>query len=349
MVDFSASSLGYSRALAPPEKAPSVLNAEDYSRVLPGGNFTDHNGVVRTKPAASAPDQNKFSDFYGGLPEGSHYIDPQGVARIKPETGALSFGAQVLFDMARTPKGKRDALRYSYGPQAVVDLPNGELAVRHEGRFLKPAATGHIEKTQPSEPSRVPGHIAGMVAENLAPMVGAAAGEVLGSAVGASTGPGAVVTGALGAGAGLYAGNAFNDLILSMVGIDTGTPEQRREQSNKDVLFGIGGSVAGRAVGAAAPVVGSVFSGAHDLFSEGVSGVPRKLWEAVRDNPAAPRAVGYVLGAEKGPAERAARLSGEGVKVPPSAWLQEAPYLQKVPRPTPLIWSAATRPLALTI
>jgi hypothetical protein len=225
------------------------------------------------------------------LPEGAYFIDPHGKAGTAPVYRDIDFTANTLYDMAANDEERKAALERSY-PGKVKEHPRTkELYVEDEGGVLR----------KPRGFVQAPGSY---LAAEAAPMIGAVGGGIGGAALGA--GAGSVVGGVGGAFAGGAAGQAFNDAILGLAGVYHRTKGQEFASMGEAGAGAAGGQALGMGGAAVAPAV------------KGYLG--RKL----------PAAVASFLGADKEGLERALRLRGQGVLVPPSGWAKEAPHIHNI-------------------
>jgi len=291
---------------APPEKPlPRLKDLSEAQSLAPGDFFLDPSGTKRQRPY----DVKTPLDVERLVPEGSHFRDPTGKVRLKPETEPLDIGAQVLYSMAGSDKARRQqALEYIYGRHAVKETPGGDFLVQDidNKRWLKPG-------------KGLLGPAVGAVAESIAPVVGSIGVGMLGASVGATEfGVGALPTAVLGAGSGAVAGEAFNDMILGLMGIKSSDDETRRRMTEAATL-GMAGEGVGRAVGAVVPPALKAFTG----LRKGVT-------EAATSGDILPRAARFVLGAEGPETLQALEMTRSGTLVRPSAFMLEAPYLKKV-------------------
>lgn len=269
---------------APP---PKISGDEDFNALKPGARFLDPEGKTRQKPWTVTG-----NDEYGAVPEGEMFYDPNGVLRRKPKYEGLSFTAQTLYDMAANDREREKALAYEYGPEAVkktewgnefyVETPEGDLLAPGRGHWLPRAGAYALSEAAP-----VIGAVVGGLAAAPVGFVGSIGGAALGGA----------------------AGESFNDVILSLMGVyDRSVGEQATNLAETAALSGAGEG-AGRLLGAAYPLAVNALGG-------GASKYPARL-------------AANVLGANVDPQATlmAEALTKQGVKVPPSAWLKEAPYL----------------------
>jgi hypothetical protein len=228
------------------------------------------------------------------LPEGAYFIDPHGKSGITPSFKDIDFTANTLYNMAVNDEERKSALERSY-PGKVKEHPRTkELYVEDEGGVLR----------KPRGFARAPG---AYLAAQAAPMIGAVGGEIGGAAIGSvSPGPGTVVGGIGGAFVGAAAGQAFNDAILGLAGI------YHRGKGEEAAAMGEVGTAAGVGAG-----VGKVGAAAYPA----VKGYLKRI---------GPKGVASFLGAEQEGLERAIRLRGEGVLVPPSGWAKESPHIHNI-------------------
>ena len=275
---------GTLRGAQTPETAlPTVGSQEDYDKVKPGSFYKDPEGNKRKRLY-----EVKEANDYTSIPEGEEYTDPEGNVREKPRSAPISMSSQILFNMATNDKEKRKALELSY-PGKVTN-ENGEWLVDDGGQLRKPK--GMTETAQ--------GLGGGMLAA-AAPTIGAVGFEIAGALLGNLPGAvgGAMVGGAL--------GQSFNDAVLAALGVyDRSLGEQAAETAIGGGLAA-GGTIVGRALGAAAPVI--------------KGGVKN----------AGPAMLANFLGADKEALTTVMEMKRKGLGlVGPSTFAKEAPHLQQI-------------------
>lgn len=279
---------------------PRIAGNDDYLALKPGVEFVDPEGMKRVKPWTVANDAD-----YLKVPEGQQFVDPEGQLRMKPKYEGVGFTAQTLYDMARTPAEQRKALAHEYGDERVKERPDtGGLYVdMGDGRFLAPGAGSFPERA------------AATVVSEAAPVLGTVVGGAGGAVGGTALGPAGTVGGALtGAALGGATGQAFNDSILQLAGIYDRSASEQVGNLASAAAWGAAGEGVGRTLARAAPTVANALNTAGEVGS-------RYL----------PRALAWLTGADKVPEAtlRAGRLAEQGVRIPPSVWMKEAPYLKK--------------------
>lgn len=252
--------------VAPDEPPKKLTDPSQAAQLKPGEKFLFPDGKPGQRPFVGPAIDT--------APLGSSYQGPdKSVGEIAP----LDIGAQTLFSMASDPDRQRQILTSVYGAGDVKQTPDGGWLVKQGKKWLRPGRG-------------IVGPASGFLAANAAPAVGASTLASIGGGVGAETGPGALVTGALGAGTGMVAGEAFNDMLLSMMGFKS-SPGDERGRMDKAALYGVGGDLGGRAVGRVAqafPAVGRFVSGMKDAVSEnGGALVPAGLRKLFGTDPAA--------------------------------------------------------------
>lgn len=269
-------------------------------------------------PLIAAPKekaQPKSREEFEALAPGTEFVDPEGVTRKKPyapkteaDFAAVPEGAQFL-----DPEGAlREKPRYEgidFTAQTLYDMA---LTPKEKRKALERSYPGKVKEgpdglyIEDEGKFRKPGRgITGVTGF----MAGAAlptAGGVLGALGGSTVGP--VGTAALGA-TGAMGGQMFNDFILQLSGIYDRSPSE--ELTN----LGLAGATAAAGAG-----VGRGISTVVPSVKAGISAA----------GAAAPKALGYFLGAGKEDTAKALKLAEEGVLVPPSAWAPEAPHLQNM-------------------
>lgn len=216
----------------PAALAPLVNSPDEYETVLPGTQWRDPEGKVRTKPYAPVD-----PDEYRMVPEGAQWIDPSGKLRTKPVYQDLNYTAQTLYSMGVNDKERRNALERSYPGKVKEEAGTGDLYVDDDGKLIKPR--GFIKS---------PG---AALTAGAAPTVGAIAGELIGGAIGSAVpGPGTLAGAVGGAGVGSGVGQSFNDIFLASFGTyDRSVGEQLLETGLATGL-GSAGSLLGRMFGA---------------------------------------------------------------------------------------------------
>src|SRR5581483_5486098 len=272
---------------------PKIADQAGYDALQAGAEYLDPEGQKRRK-AYTVTDAKS----YEAVPEGSHYTDPEGKVRLKPTYEGVDLTTQTLYDMSLNPKERRKALAAGYGAANVKEDPAGDLYVEKDGKRYKP---GHGKLAT----------LGGFVASEAAPTAGAVLGGIGGGVLGTAGGPAGVIAGAAGgAGAGGAGGQAFNDLVLKLAGIYDRSVGQEAGNLAVTAAGSAVGEGAGRVVTAAIP---SVKAGIRRVTEQG------------------PSVIADYLGASQTPdaAREALRLAERGVKVPPSAWAPEAPYIHK--------------------
>lgn len=276
-----------------PTPPPTIESDKEYALLQPGAEFFDPEGKKRKKPWSVTDDKS-----YENVPEGEQFLDPEGKLRLKPKYEPVDFTTQTLYGMAVNDTEREKILARAYGKENVKRGDRG-LYAEKDGKRYRPGAGGFDATAYP------------FLAREAAPTIGSVIGGV-GGGIGGSLIPGAGTTaGAIGgAAAGGAVGQAFNDLILGIAGV---YDRSVSEEAGNLALAGLAGGVgegAGRAVMAVAPMVKGAIQ---------------------RADEAAPAAIAKMLGATEDPlaTQTAAALSKEGVLVPPSAWMKEAPYLHR--------------------
>ena len=280
-----------------PDAGPQkITGLEDYGKLESGAQYIGPDNKTRTKPWTVTDDGGKS---YQAVPEGEQYTDPQGKVRQKPAYEGVDFTTQALYDMTLNDKEKSNVLARAYGKDAVKHDDAGDLYVDQGAKRLKPGHGSELKRAG-----------AYTLAE-VAPVGASIAGGLVGGAAGSvEPGAGTVAGGLMGAAGGGAAGQGFNDMILKLAGVyDRSVGSEAGNLAIAGASSAIGEG-AGRGIAAAVPF-------AKDAAS--------------RAGRALPSAVAKFLGATADPAatEQAARLAGQGVMVPPSAWLKEVPYLKK--------------------
>jgi hypothetical protein len=301
---FSTPSSEIGADLRKAEEVPRITDDAGYEALPMGKAFIDPEGNKRTKPWVVKDDAT-----FEQVPEGESFTDPEGKQRVKPKFEGIDFTAQTLYDMALTDRERMNVLKRSYGRDAVKQTASGDLYVEtDDGRFLKPGRLLGVPK------------LASAIASEAAPVAGSIVGGIVGGAGGAAGGavggpPGVVAastTGAvMGAGAGAGIGQGFNDIVLGLAGVYDRSASEEVSNLAGAAATGAVGEGAGRAAIAAIPFAKAI-----------VSKTPAAI----------ARTVGDYVGAYKVPGamERSGELASKGVKVRPSGWMSEAPYLKSV-------------------
>lgn len=278
------------RPPAPFDPMMRVMPPEEVEKLSGGATFRDETGKVRIKPYAVTDD-----DSYQAVPVGGQYFEAGKLSR-KPEAGPLTVKAQALFDAAITADGRRKALEYVYGPDAVKE-DRGEYYVQlSTGERLSPKSTK----------SGMGRRVIAAAGAGLLPTLGSAGGAVAGAAVGGI--PGGIV----GAGAGGAAGDVGNQAILGRLGIEdtTGTPE-----GTKHAAVTGGMSAVGQGVGAVLPAIRPAATVVGKTLSQ-----------------AAPRLFGWAGGVTPEAVAAAQGVTSEGGRVPIETWAPQAPFLRMLTR-----------------
>lgn len=275
-----------------PKELPRPKSKAEADALPQGAEFIDPAGQTRVKPWAP-----KTPKELGDVPEGAEFIDPTGQTRTKPRYEGVSFTTQTLYDMAVTDREREKALIRGYGQERVKRDPAGELFVEDEGGVFRKPRTRDLTSA-----------LAKTTAE-LAPAIGTGVGMTLGAGAG-SVIPGAgTALGMAGGGVlGAMSGQSFNDMILSLTGIYDRTPGQAIGALGWAGLGSAAGEVVGRGIAAAVPAV-----------KAGATGLKERAGGIIQ----------HLVGADAVP-ERAAlagELAQEGVRVRPSSYMMESPYL----------------------
>ena len=260
-----------------------------YDSLQGGSKYVDPTGTQRIKPF-----EVKDQQSYGAVPDGATYKDPTGTTRKKPEVEGVGFAAQTLFDMSTNDDERHKALARTYGDKNVKRDPGtGEFSVTADGKTLKPGHGKGVARP------------AAALASAALPVGGAVAGGILGAPAG---GVGAIG----GAAAGGAAGQGANDALLAAAGVYSKTVGQEASNlalSGASSAIGEGG---GRLAGAALPFV----KGAIEPYVNG-------------DQHALSSFLGKFLGVSPEGVKTAQKLTDQGVKVRPSAYIKEAPMITK--------------------
>lgn len=277
-----------------PDTGPQkITGTEDYDKLGSGTQYIDPEGKTRTKPWTVTDAKS-----YEAVPEGEHFTDPEGKVRQKPTYEGVDFTTQALYDMTLNDKEKSNVLARAYGKDAVKRDEAGALYVDQGVKRLKPGHGSGLKRAG-----------AYTLAET-APVGGAIAGGLVGGAAGSvEPGGGTVAGGMAGAAGGGAVGQGFNDMILKLAGVydrSVGAEAGNLAVAGASSAVGEG---AGRALTAAVPFAKDAVNSASRALPSSLG----KLWGATAD-PAA--------------TQQAAKLASQGVLVPPSAWLKEAPYFK---------------------
>lgn len=206
-----------------------IAGDEDYARLPAGSTYIDPEGNQRLKPIRNDAD-------YASLPEGAKYIhqdDPELKTRQKPSYEGVNFTAQTLHDMALSDKGRRQALELSYPGKVREQVgPDGKVELYIEDDGPSNISSLISGKTGNDVVLRKPGRgfagVAGHLAAEAAPMGGMLGGMVLGAGSGSvvAPGPGTVGGGVAGMTLGTMGGQAFNNIILRLSGVDESTQSE---------------------------------------------------------------------------------------------------------------------------
>jgi hypothetical protein len=275
---------------APFDPMMRVVAPADLDKIPPGGQFRDETGKVRIKPYDVTDD-----DSYQQVPVGGQYFEGGKLSR-KPQAGPLTVKAQTLYDAAITPEGRRKALEYVYGPDAVKE-DRGEYYVQlPTGERLSPKATKEGMWRR----------VIAAAGADVLPTLGAVGGAVAGAAVGGI--PGGIV----GTGAGGAAGDVANQAILGKLGIEqtAGTTEGARHAAVTGAT-----SMLGQGVGAALPAVKPTLNVLGKMATQ-----------------APPRMFAWAGGVQPEAVAAAQEITAEGGKVPISSWVPESPFLRTLTR-----------------
>lgn len=279
-----------------PKEPPKVSTKAEIDALAPGTEFLDPTGTRRSKPY-----QVSDARSYKEVPEGGTFLDPTGTARTKPTYEPLDYWPQTLIDAAHGNERQIEAiLQGEYGKGNVKREPlTNEFYIEKDGKKYKPgkasvkAALANLTAIAAPVGLSTAGAVLGGTGGSLVPGAGTAAGGVGGAILGGA------------------AGEAFNQSILGLAGYPTNM-EDYAKSVIKEALYAGGGQAAGgiigKGIGAAADATGNV----NNLLKSKSS------------------FLASVLGAQPEDTSRALRLAEQGVKVPPSTFLKEAPYLKKV-------------------
>lgn len=306
---FAAAAERTKRSVHRPAQPSRVASDEDYDALLPGAKFIDPEGVTRIKPVKSDED-------YDRVPEGTEFVDPEGTKRVKPKSEGIGFTAQMLHDMALTDEGRKKALETIY-PGKVKQDTTGAYYVEDNGLLRRPG--------RGSLGSRLGG-----AAATTAPAVGMTGGLLLGGAGGTAIEPGGgTAAGAFGGMVvGAMLGRQFNNSVLGLAGIHEPAGEQIQSLGMEGAMAA-GGEVVGRGIAAVPGVKESVRRGVS-AAGEKLGGVRENLAGLLESFGITPERARYFLGTTPESAERAARITERGGRVPPSVLAPEAPMLRKI-------------------
>jgi len=265
---------------------PKVTSPEELDGLPEGSQFIDPEGVKRVKPFTV-----KNPEDIQRVPEGGHFVDPEGTLRMKPTYQGVDFTAQTLYDMGVNDKERRRALERSYPGKVKEDVEG--LYVDDDGVLRKP---GHGV-------SKVTGFAAASAAPTILSVLGALGGGAVGSV---EPGGGTIVGGAVGGAGGAMLGQSFNDLITGLAGTYDRTPVEEAANVGMAGASGMMGAGVGRGI---ATVVPSAKAGVSALTS------------------ALPGLARSVAGATGEDINQARTLMEKGVLVPPSSWAKELPHV----------------------
>lgn len=270
---------------------PTVKTPEEAAALSPGSEFYDPAGKRRIVPYWVTDDAS-----YEAVPPGAHYAEGGKVqAKWKPD-GGISVAAQTLYDMSHTTEGRKKALEYIYGPDAVK-VDRGEVYIETpEGKRLSPKATsaGGVAK-------RAVGAVGGGALPVGGSVLGALGGGTGGGAV---AGPGGAVAGAVtGGGAGGAAGEAANQYILKKLGVEELSTPRALSEAARAGAVGAVGTLAGGAL----PVLPSAAKAAAAKYAPGF--------------------LRWLGGVEPEALKVAGQIAEEGGRVPLSSYAKELPFI----------------------
>lgn len=275
---------------------PMIRDPAQAEELPAGTKFRTPDGKERVRPYDVADDAG-----YQEVPQGGWYREG-GQLRQKPTSdGGVNPVAQTLYDMAKTPEGRKEALSFIYGSDAIEHDRGEYYVVTADGKRLSPKA-----KNIGALVSRG----IGGVASGALPGAGGALGAAGGAALGAAGGPGGAIAGGVaGGGAGAAAGELGNQQILQGLGIEKLPPGERATEA------GISGAVgaAGSALATAIPAIPAMLrAGAH------------KVGDAL------PGMVSRFVGATPEATKLAGEIAGEGGRVPLQSYAPEAPFIRYI-------------------
>lgn len=309
------------------QRQHSILNAavditgdEDYEALAPGTRFMGPDRKQRIKPYEVKSDED-----FDLIPEGATFIDPEGKTRKKPVAEGVGYSADTLYQMARTPETRRQALEKFYGDKVKQDT-RGEFYIEDEdGRILRP---GH----------GVSGFAGSMTAE-AAPAAGMLLGGAIGGAADVETGvvPGAAAGAMLGA----AAGRQLNNVALALAGIHETLPSQIKSMAGEAAGVGAG-ELVGRGLATIPAALAKTARQAGGVRSSAAN-LRENLPQVLEQFGVTPERARKFLGTTQDAAERASNITREevhipgqpegettNVRVPPSVYAPEAPYLKKI-------------------
>jgi hypothetical protein len=290
---------------------PEIKGDEDYATLKPGTKFMGPDKKVRTKPWEVASDED-----YDVVPEGADFVDPKGQTRIKPKAGPISYTAQTLYDMARTDGGREQALRKLYGDQVKRDSTGALYIEDEDGKLLRPG--------------RGAAAFFGNLTAEAAPSAGMILGGRLGGAIGTGVEPGGgtIAGGVGGAVLGAMAGRQVNNVVLGLAGIHEGLVPQA-ESLASEATGVMGGELIGRGL-AKIPAAIAASKRTAQQAGAAAGGLRENLPNVLEQAGITPDRARKFMGTSQESAQRAAQITEEGGRVPPSVLAPEAPFLKKI-------------------
>lgn len=271
-----------------------------------GGTDAHGLGWGGKKPVHQITNDNE----YDLLRPGDDFIDPNGQTRTKPWT------VKRDRDYEEVPEGSdfidpagqlRTKPKFEGVDFTTQTLFNMALNDKERRKALERNYPGKVrddigELYVAEDDGRMLKPGSGSLATRVPAFIASAAAPAVGSVAGAigANAPGAVGGGIL--------GQFFNDLILDLAGVSD------RETTERFANLGMAGATSfmghgvGRGIAHVAPII-----------KEGVAS----------GSAAVPGVVRSLLGAHPEKTAKAADLAEKGVKVPPSAWAEESPYLHR--------------------
>lgn len=215
-----------------------VGTPQEAEALQPGRRFIEPNGNVLQRPYDDFQSAREGSRFY--------YQDPETRQRrtgTKPVSEPLDVGPRILYGMAGDDSQRKQVLSKMYPGAEVGKAGEGYLVHMPDGKWLNPEKGGM-------------GPFLGTAAGQAAPGALSAAGGLVGGVgmMALSKNPWlAWMESEVGAGLGMTAGRAFNNMVLGMAGVTSSDAEEKAMLDEAAVAGMLGegvGRVAGRVGGA---------------------------------------------------------------------------------------------------
>lgn len=294
---------------APP--LPTITGDDDFAALKPGTAFRGPDNKVHTKLWTVDSDED-----FDIVPEGAQFIGPDKKTYRKRVSDGIGYTAEMLYQMALTDDAREQALKKIYGDKVKRDTV-GNFFVEDGDVIRRPGARGVASDL-------------GYLTAEAAPSAGLVIGGLLGAGGGEVVEPlgGGIPGGFAGAMGGAMVGRQVNNVVLGLAGIH----QDMRDQLGSMAWEGAGvavGEGAGKALFAIPRAVGAL-SRTGSAVADKVGGLKQNLSGALEAVGITPdRARGF-LGTSRNAAEKAAQITEQGGRVPPSVLAPEAPFLKKI-------------------